>query len=887
MEASMPVPPRLHERPGTAEPAAVERPNIALLTSKLAPPTLGCSPVGRHRLMTAVSEGVERTPVTLLSGPAGSGKTVLAASWMQENGGAMPVAWLSLDENDDDPATFWSYVAEALSRSGVDLAELERPLPGEQVPSTFMPMLAAHLLAGARPVVLVLDNSDNLSDRSLLGALDLLVRHAGSRLRLMLCARADPQLPLHQYRLAGTLTEIRSDRLAFTPEETSALLDGLDTPVSADVADELQTVTEGWAVGLRLATAPLEQGVDPQRLVEALAADDGSVGQYLFAEVLDDLPLSVRRFLMRASVTQELWPELVERLTGRSDGRRILASLARRNAFVEAAPGSPGGYRIHALFREMLKAQLAYEYPREVAPLHRVCAAWQAAAGRVAVAVRHAVVADDWGLAASLLIDDLAVGRWLARDGDPLLKTVTAIPAGVAGPEGAVIRAAAALALGEPAAPEDLELSARTAQDAASRRELRLSAAVVWAAGGGSSEAVTLADGLLAGLPKEARRDLAAVVAGVRADVLLRGESPDTALLAALRAALTAANAAGSGRLRARVLGDLALLEALHGHLRRAAELVKAAEALASERSPHEAQRLPAAATAAAWVSVERYQHAEARRWMARAQANDGSAAGSSGPLLAVLNSRLLRIRHELDAAEAVLRPHLDDDDLPRWVRDEVVVEHVRICLLHGRSADGLRMLRRLGAQSPRAELLRATAAALADPPGPRAPVALPVGDLPLVLTVERDILRACLAGPGSEATALVALEQALHEAGPERLRRPFLDGLPQVRRLLRTHPRLAITGAWLNPSAQVPVTVQSAGGAPAEPATPAVIAELTEREREVLGHLAGMLSTAEIAGAMFVSVNTVRTHVRSILRKLSVSRRNEAVRRARTLKII
>ena len=346
-------------QPEIAAPSSgVTAPVGLLLAGKLEPPVFGHARLIRPRLLSVLTRGIAHTPVTLISGPAGSGKTELAASWMQANADRRAVAWLSLDEADDDPGMFWTYVAEALSGAGVDLDGVPRPPAGEPVPPGFLTVLASRLLAGSRPVVLVLDNSDCLTHPDICRPLDALVRNAGRRLRLVLCARADPQLPLHQYRVSDSLTEIRRDSLAFTPEETRDLLARLGAAVPADVVTDLQARTEGWAVGVRLAAAPLKQGMDPEHLVASLADQDGSVAQYLFAEVLAHQPASVRRFLLRISVTPELWPALVERLTGWNNGRRMLASLAHANAFVEQSPHVPGGYRIHPVPRD---AQCAAE----------------------------------------------------------------------------------------------------------------------------------------------------------------------------------------------------------------------------------------------------------------------------------------------------------------------------------------------------------------------------------------------------------------------------------------------------------------------------------------------------------------------------------------------
>src|SRR3954453_11682329 len=355
-----------------AEVAAAPDPrNTALLASKLAPPDPAHATISRPRLLAVLTREVQRSPLTLLSGPAGSGKTVLASSWWQGQAAGRPLGWLNLDEYDDDPATFWRYVIQALSVAGVRPSEVPTLVAGEPPPAWLIPRLAADVAACARPLVLVLDNADHITERSIVAGLDLLVRQAGSRLRLVLCGRSDPPLPLHRYRLARKLAQIRGDQLNFTPEETRDLFAAMAVPVSAEVARALCTETQGWAVGLRLAAAPLKQGMPAERLVTSLATDDGSVAQYLFAEVLEGQPAGVRRVLLRTSVTPELWPDLVDKLCGRRNVRRVLAGLAHANAFVEESPGAPGGFRIPPLFREMLQAQLAYDHPGELAGLHR------------------------------------------------------------------------------------------------------------------------------------------------------------------------------------------------------------------------------------------------------------------------------------------------------------------------------------------------------------------------------------------------------------------------------------------------------------------------------------------------------------------------------------
>ncbi|MGY1712549.1 LuxR C-terminal-related transcriptional regulator [Geodermatophilus sp. SYSU D00758] len=895
-------------RPSTVRgPVALTRPagapgrhGVALLGSKLAPPEPAHATVLRRRLVDLLTTHVHRSPVTLVSGPAGSGKTVLASSWRQGRGAGRPVAWLTLDAYDDDPARFWGYVVEALTRAGVQWSEVPALVPGEPPGASFVPRVVADVASSARPVVLVLDEADHLTDRSVLAGLDLLVRQAGNRFRLVLCARSDPLLPLHRYRLDGTLAEIRSDQLAFTAAETRDLLAAMGVPVTAEVARDLCAEAEGWAVGLRLAAAPLKRGVPPERLVTSLAHDDGSVAQYLFAEVLEGQPATVRRVLLRTSVTSELWPDLADRLCGRRNSRRVLAGLAHANAFVEESPGAPGGLRVHPLFREMLQVQLAYEHPDEVAGLHRTCAEWYAAAGRAQEAVGHAVAAEDWVFVSRLLIDDLLVPRLLLHGTDAAVRGLQLLPAGLRGAEAAVVRTVVALVAGSSPAPADLAATVR-AQEEGNRLPLRISATLASlsasAASLGASAATDVAiatllprldaaAALIAELSDQehgARSAGTAVLSHLRAQAVLGSDAPSRPLLAAVRATASAAQHAGSRGLRCWATGRLALLEALEGHLTRAVQLALEAETLATEDGAEEAVRDPAAATALAWVHLRRYSLVEAREWLGRARARERSARPGtvgSGPLQAVLQGQHFRMRHEYELAEQALRPHLEGPPLPRWVAEQVVTEVVRLAVARGHVADGLAILRDRGRDEPWSRRLQASVGLI----GGDGTVDVPPDERfrgSPAQVVESTVVRACqLVESGDVAAAADELAAALEIARPELLRWPFVDTPPQARRLLRTHPRLQAPGRWLNPSSGA----RPAGGGEraAGPPEAEVVQELSDRETEVLRHLAEMLSTAEIAATMFISVNTVRTHIRSILRKLAVSRRSQAVRKAR-----
>ena len=709
-------------------------------------------------------------------------------------------------------------------------------------------------------------------------------------------------LPLHRYRLDDLLTEIRTDELAFTAEEAGGLLASLGAPVRPDVAAALCEQTEGWAAAVRLAAALLTRGTSPEQLIAALVADDGSVAQYLTAEVLDHQSPAVRRFLLRISVTDQLWPDLVDRLTGRPDAGRVLGSLAATNAFVERAPGAPGGFRVHALFRQLLQGQLAYEDPARYAAAHRICAAWYAAAGALPVAVEHALAAGDRQLAARLLIDDLTVGLLLARG-----PVDSVLPADADGADAAVLRAAAALAANQAVEPGDLTAAAAAAGDrlrpcrAAGVRGRRLRRCRGRRPGhrGGTGRRRPRAGAGRSPPPErpDRRAELEAVLTADRAAALLHTDTPDAALRGAMGDALTATTATDAPRLRARCQADLALLDALAGRLRRAADLADGYEQWADEQRLADTDRAASAAVAAAWVSLERHELADGRHRLARALARRLDPT-VTGPLAAVLNSRLWRARAELDAADHALEEALDRSDPPLWVREQVIAEARPAAPRAARRPGGPAIPR------PHAEQLTAGVAARRRRVSPQQcrcsrrigrctpDRARLTGPLPLGLEIEDAVVRGCLlADAGDVTTAVATLEHALQLAAPERMRRPFLDAPPQLRRLLRAHPALSAAAAFLNPTApDIPAPRRPADAparTPSRAEPPAVIGELSPRELEVLEHLAEMLSTEEVAAALFVSVNTVRTHVRSILRKLAVTRRTEAVRRARELQLL
>jgi LuxR family maltose regulon positive regulatory protein len=389
--------------------------------------------------------------------------------------------------------------------------------------------------------------------------------------------------------------------------------------------------------------------------------------------------------------------------------------------------------------------------------------------------------------------------------------------------------------------------------------------------------------------------ELAALVQVAHATAVMKAYGT-TAAVQAWSDALAASTAAGSARLRRRSFAGLALAAALGGELCHAVDCGEAAEQLADEAGLARGDRPGAAPLALAWASCERLQYARARRWAALAQDSAPDPA-LAVPLLAILHARLLRSPRDADTAAQALEPILHAVDPPSWLRDRVVVELATLRIAQSRPDDAVAIVD--GLPEPhiaRAELVRARAVLLGAGSrfAPRADAIADDPSAPPDLRVDAALSRAGLMLDHGDVPAAVAeVRHAWRLAEPEQLRRPFHDAGRALRRLLRSNPALQPVAAWLGRSTSTVVELRRPAARPLRPARPArsqpavTVEALTERETEVLRLLSELLSTEEIGAAMFVSVNTVRTHIRSILRKLDVSRRNEAVRRARELALV
>ena len=900
-------------RPGRGVDVPVEtnlHPPRLVLLSKITVPGVPAWGVRRQRLDDLITRGAEG-PLTSVTGPPGAGKTMAITLWAA--GGrpaARPLAWVTLDDYDNEPGIFWSHVLAALDRAGTRVPPLPEATPrGGGVDHAFLLRLAAELAAQVPPVVLVLDDLHVLTGTAVLDGLAYVLRNARPGLRLVASSRMDPLLPLHRYRLTGELTEVRASHLAFSVTEAAELMAQHRVSLPRPDLERLTRLTEGWAAGIRLAALSLDGHPDPGQFIKELDSEDSAITGYLLDEVLGAQSPAARRLLLQTSILDQVSADLADELTGDGQARSLLPALAQTNTFVQ--PAGHGWYRYHSLFSAALRLKLRRESPGRLVDLHRRAAHWFRRNGWLCAAVRHAGDSGDWPLAARIVVDEFAVGRLIEpRASEPLTEALRRMPPAdaLAGPQPLLVRAALD-ASGAERQPDDSAL--RTAEKLLDRLPAdaeipaRLAAALIRlalsrrtgdqaAAAGAASRARVL----LAMLPDRTlsqHPEIYAQVLGGQAAVQLWAGELDTAA-ATLRDALGAV-AALPGPAPELVgcpglPGLLALAEALRGQLSRAA-------ALASGDGGQVATPPgPAAHVALARVHLSRGELKQAREQLRLAS----SGLGDHPDVL--VDSVACLVAGYGGLAEG--RPRVTADmvgrarqgwSVPPWLADRLAILESRACAAAGdapAAADWAARARpesRLDAATALAHAYlaagntKAARQALADGPAGSAAT----DELRLAAWLADARLSYC---DGDPIRGRRSLGHALRLGCAERLWLPFALERSWLRPLLRRDAELAqacrplLGGDLLSPrGGDQPRRDDRPPGT--SDAAALIVEQLSGREREVLRHLSAMMSTAEIAAEMYISVNTVKTHLKSIYRKLAVSHRNEAVRRARLLQLI
>lgn len=886
---------------------------MPVLATKLFVPSPRSQAISRPRLLARLDEGLlPGRKLTLVSAPAGFGKTTVLAEWIaavRRRDPGLRVAWLSLDAGDDDPARFLASVEAALHRAEPTVGSDEhRPSAGVEATLTG---LLNDIAGGAHRIVLVLDDVHLVEGAAIREAIDFLLQHLPAGLHIVMAGRSDPLLPLARLRVRGELTELRAAELRFTEAEAAGFLNGrmgLGLPPE-DVA-ALDARTEGWIAGLQLAALSLRDSDDVSGFIAGFTGSHRFVIDYLAEEVLERQPDEVRDFLLRTSILDRLTGPLCDAVTARPGGAEMLEALERANLFVVPLDDRREWYRYHHLFADVLRARLRAADPGAAAALHSRAADWFEHNALPEDAVRHALAAADFARAARV-IEAMIPSVRKSRQDASLLAWLRALPDEIIErrPVLRVFSAWSALVSGDIAAAEsrlaaaEARLSATTdpAHDSEPGPELRALPVTIAL----YRAAIAQAQGDLRRTREQADRALELAAPD---DHLGRGAAAGMSGLAswasgdldsgvrAFTAARTSLRLAGN--LTDALSTTLVLADMLIplGRLREAELLYEEAFRLARGRSSpgeqptadlhagiselfRERDQLPVAlehlAASEALGDAAR-SHEHRYRWFA-AMAEVRQAEGRLDeavelltaaqqlylrgffPEVRPIGAMIARVRIRqgrlADAQAWIDEEGLSSADEPSYLREFGHITLARLLIARGDPESLHEAIRFL--------------ARLLDAADDRA------GTSTEILTLQALALQA------SGEAALAPLERALAQAEPEGYVRLFVDEGAPMLALLRSAAAAGIR----------PDYVRRLGRAlrQSEPAnTSAPLADpVSDRELQVLRLLATGLTGPEIARQLSVSLNTMRTHTKHIFTKLDVNTRTAAVRRAEALGLI
>jgi LuxR family transcriptional regulator, maltose regulon positive regulatory protein len=836
--------------------------------------------------------------VVAISAPAGSGKTLLVRSWISEAGLASAAAWVSVRHKERDPQRFWVSVVDALHGTATPVRGLTAApsLDGEAIVERLLEDLAP---LEAR-VWLVIDDLHELRSTEAMSQLELLMMRAPEELRFVVSSRHDLGLGLHRLRLDAELTEIRAADLRFTLDEACALLDAAGLELSDKASALLHGRTEGWAAGLRLAALSLAGHPDPESLAAAFSGSDRTVADYLMAEVLDRQPEDVKRLLLRTSVLDRISGPLADALTEGSGGERILQDLEEANAFVVSLDGRRTLFRCHNLFADLLRLALRRTAPDDVTALHAIAADWYAEHGDVIDAIRQAQAAEHWSLAGGLLFE-----HWvgLALDGQSttahgLLK---AFPPRVvvADAELTALAAADALVHGSPHEVERrLTLATRGAASLPADRRTRFEVflAVV-------RLSLARRRGDQAAVEKEAERLLAPADAEEALPLEFGDDLRGWALINLGIAALASGRLDDAERhvdegidlahrierpyleMTGLAHGTLLLLHRSYElAIQRGLEAVELAERHGWADDPS----IGVAYATLGSAMLARGRLAEADRWLGRAEhaleVVDVPAANlalhDARGLLELASGRWEEALISLRKAERLSRSVVPDADAA--VRAHMLQTLVRM----GNPDRAAVVLAELDDHEREAMVVPVAMLRLARHDAHGATNALaPVLDGTAAVAgwrVEAFLLEAIARDALCEGDAAEqALERALDLAEPDSVLFPFLLH-PAPGQLKRHRGQTAHAGLTSEILDILAGAEPSAPRAPLRPREP-----LTKSEIRVLRYLPTNLTQPEIAAELYLSVNTVNTHISHLYTKLGTHRRGEAVERARAFGLL
>jgi LuxR family maltose regulon positive regulatory protein len=861
--------------------------------------------IGRGDLLAALDRAAGKK-VTIISAPAGSGKTSLLRAWADRPGQPHRLAVMQVQRDQRDAQQFWLTLLSAVRQASA-ASRAEPPVATPDFNGRAMVDRVLSELADQRGrLILIIDDLHELISPDALAQLTRLLTNLPGDVHAVLATRRDLPLRLHQLRLAGELAEIRAADLRFSERETRELLEASGIALSDAGAVLLHQRTEGWAAGLRLAALSLADHPDPERFVAEFSGSDRTVAEYLIAEMLERQPDDVKDLLLRTSLLDRVNGELADLLTGRPGSERILLELENANAFVVSLDPGRTWFRYHHLFGDLLRLELRRALPEEVPGLHRRAADWLIQHGQVVDAIRHIQAAGDWPRAARLLAD-YSFSMTLDGQTQTIQALVQAFPPGADHPELALVYATVDLIQGRlDEAAAHLAVAETYAGTAPPDRQRRLHVAL-------ASLKLSLARrrGNLAGVLEQAKFLASPVTGQSDEDIAVGSELRAVALMNLgiveawsqglpdaerhLQEGADLARQIGRPYLEVACLAQLGFASRIRSFAitrERCQEAIALAERHGWGAEPVIAPALVTLAGNLVWTG----EFDEGERWLQRAELALQTDAGPGiRQLLHLATGRLYagRGRHhealeELRAAEQLQSqlagPHAMTSQVTGWMlatqaragmpsqacaslealtderanAGEIRNARAVICLIEGDPAAALDAL---------AKVLDGTA-----------PV---VGYVTLVETQ----LLAGLAHRelGDQRAANQAAERALGLAEPDRLVLPF--AITGSAELLEALPRHETAHAAL--LADILDVLHGSSLAAQDQSSSPPSEELSPSELRVLRYLPTNLSRPEIASELSVSVNTVNTHVRNIYAKLQARDRSSAVQRARELRLL
>ena len=841
--------------------------------------------------------------MTIISAPAGSGKTSLLCAWADRPGQRHRLAVVQMQRNQHDAQQFWLALLSAVRGASGTTSGAEPPAATPDFNGQAMVDRVLSELADSRDgITLAIDDLHELNSPEALAQLTRLLVNLPPNAHAMLTTRRDVRLGLHQLRLAGELTEIRAADLLFTERETRELLDASGITLSEAGAALLHQRTEGWAAGVRLAAISLAGHPDPERFVAEFSGSDRTVAEYLLAEMLDRQPADVQDLLLRTSLFDRVNGELADLLTGRPGAERILLALEDENAFVVSLDPKRTWFRYHHLFADLLRLELRRRRPEEVPVLHRRAAEWFTRHGQVAEAVRHTQLAGDWPGAARLLADH-SFSLTLDGQAQTIRALLRAFPPGADHRELAVVRAGGDLLEGRlDQAAAHLAVAERYAETAPPGRRRRLRMAVAslklsLARRRGNLADVTEGAKFLASPVSGQSDEDIALGSDLRAVALMNLGTAEAWTLGLpdaerhLREGATLAREIGRPYLEVACLAQLAFASRIRSFAttrQRCHEAIALAERHGWGTEPVIAPALVTLAANLVWTG----EFDEAERWLQRTrQALQTDTGPDIRQRLHLATGRLYagRGRHhealeELSASERLQSQMEGSHALASQVTGWMLATQARA----GLPGEARARLAALDEQEARSGEVRNADAVIylaeGEPAGALSALASALdGTAPVMgyTTVMEAHLLAGLAHRqlGEQRAANQAVEHALALAEQDRVVLPFL--MTGSAELLETLPRLETAHAAL--LADILDLVHGSSLVTKDQSAP----PLSPGELRVLRYLPTNLSRREIASGLSVSPNTVSTQIRSIYAKLGVADRSAAVRRARELRLL